>query len=285
MSYRVVPRLKILETRRSDVSLHPGDVGWEPRLDHDGRVCAYTRADDGKGCVYVPGLASYQFSNGEQFVEALPEGDASANAIAEAFHRVALPMALHSGGYEVLHASAVSNARGVHVLCGASQSGKSTIAHALGSRGLEIWADDAVAFRADDGVITAVPLPFALRLRAEAADFFGVPADVERDASGKFEVLRQQAIGPRPVASVSLLERGQDSIIARLSSPESLPAVLYHAFYFSLDDPSVRRRMSTQFVELIASVPVFRVSLSPKLDAMAGLLDEFQQRVLAATTP
>ena len=161
----------------------------------------------------------------------------------------------------MLHASAVSDARGVHVFCGASRSGKSTIAYALGRRGFEVWADDAVAFDADDGGITAIPLPFALRLRSEVADFFELPTRIERHANGKTEALRHQAVGPREIASVSLLERGPNSTIARLSAPESLPAVLYHSFYFSLDDSSIRRRMSTQFLELIARAPVFRVSL------------------------
>jgi hypothetical protein len=39
--------------------------------------------------------------------------------------------------------------------------------------------------------------------------------------------------------------------------------------------------MGTQFLELIAEVPVFRVSLRPGLDALADLLDALEQGVLA----
>lgn len=280
MSYPELPRLRIVQGSPPDPPAF-GDPEWEPRLDHDGRVCAYTRAVDGSGWLYLPGLACYRFTTESGCIEALPERDAPADTIAEAFYRVALPMALHAAGYEVLHASAVSDARGVHVFCGASRSGKSTIAYALGRRGFEVWADDAVAFKADGEEITAMPLPFALRLRGEVADFFELPTGNRRQANGKTEALRHQAVGPREIASVSLLERGPNSTIARLSAPELLPAVLYHSFYFSLDDPSVRQRMSTQFLELIAGVPMFRVLLRPGLDAMGGLLDDLEQRVLA----
>jgi hypothetical protein len=192
-------------------------------------------------------------------------------------------MALQAMGHEVLHASAVSDARGVHIFCGASRSGKSTVAYALSRRGFDIWADDAVAFKADHGGVTATPMPFALRLRGEVAEFFEVPKRSKRPANGKIEALRHQAVGAREIASVSVLEPDRNATIARLSAAESLPAVLYHAFYFSLDDPSVLRRMSTQFLELIARVPLFRVSLRPGLDAMAGLLDELEERVLTST--
>jgi hypothetical protein len=285
LSSTQVPRLRVVQGSPPDSPAFAGDLGWEPHLDHDGRVCAYTRAVDGGGWLRLPGIAWFRFPIEGGYIEARPEGDAPADTIEDVFYRVALPLALQAAGHEVLHASAVTDARGVHVFCGASRSGKSTLAFALGRRGFEIWADDAVAFRVQGGGVTAVPLPFALRLRGEVTDFFDVPARTGREGKGKTETLRHQAAGPREIATVSLLERGRSSTIARLSGRESLPAVLYHSFYFSLDDPSIVRRMGTQFLELIAEVPVFRVSLRPGLDALADLLDALEQRVLAPRLP
>jgi hypothetical protein len=93
-------------------------------------------------------------------------------------------------------------------------------------------------------------------------------------------MLRHQASGLREIASVSLLERGPNSTIVPVSAQESLPAVLYHSFYFSLDDPSIVRRMGRQFLDLVAEVPMFRVSMRPGLDALADMLDALEQRVL-----
>ena len=233
---------------------------------------------EGVSWLYLPGLAYFRLWPGNGYVEAFPEPEASASIVVEAFYRIALPMALQAAGYEVLHASAVSDTTRVHVFCGASRSGKSTIAHALSNRGFRAWADDAVAFSAHDGQATAIPLPFALRLREEVADFFGVhrPSDhTERKA----EVLRGQEGRPLEIASILLLERGPDSSVVRLSGHQALPGVLYHSFFVSLDQ-AVRQRMSTQFLDLVATVPVFRVSVGPALDTVAELLDYLERRVL-----
>ena len=258
-----------------------GDPEWDAHLDHEGRICAYTRAVDGSGWLYLPGLAGYRFPAEDGCIEARPEVDASPDMVTDAYYRVALPMALQAAGYEVLHASAVGDGRGLHLFCGASRSGKSTIAYALGRRGFQVWADDAVAFKVGAGGITAIPVPFVLRLRGEVADFFEVPTR-NRQANAKTEALRDQGVGPREIASISLLERGRNSTIARLSASESLPAVLYHSFYFSLQDSFILQRMATQYLELVAGVPLFRVSLRPGLDALADLLDDLERRVLRA---
>jgi len=279
LSATQVPRLRIVQGSLPDSPAFASGLGWERHLDHEGRVCAYTRAADGNGWLRVPGLACFRFLTDDGYIEARAEADASADRIRDTYYRIALPLALQAAGHEVLHASAVSDARGVHVFCGASRSGKSTLAYALGRRGFEMWADDAVAFNVDGRGIAAVPLPFVLRLREEVAEFFDVPTRIGQ-SDGKTEMLRHQASGPREIASVSLLERGRSSTIAPVSAQESLPAVLYHSFYFSLDDPSIVRRMGTQFLELVAEVPVFRVSMRPGLDALAEMLDALEQRLL-----
>jgi hypothetical protein len=233
---------------------------------------------NGANWLYLPRIGWYRFS--DQWVDAFPDQDAPADAIQEAFIRVALPMALQASGCEVLHASAVSEPRGVHLFCGASRAGKSTIAFALSRRGFEVWADDAVAFTAADGRAVAIPLPFAVRLRSEVANFFGVSTRRERRPGAKSETLSDQASRRRDIASVSLLERGHEVAMQRLSPGNALPAVLYHSFYFSLEDPNVRRRMSTQFLELVAAVPVFRISLPVGLAGMNDVLDDVEARVL-----
>jgi hypothetical protein len=272
-----LPRLRILSRRPLDAPTLEG-VDWEIHLDHAGQVCAYTSTLNGADWLYLPRLAWYRFSDGG--VEAYPDEDAHESTLREAFARIALPMALQVSGREVLHASAVSAPGGVHVFCGASRAGKSTIAFALSRRGFEVWADDAVAFTVEDGRAVAIPLPFALRLRPEVADFFGVPTRSDRQSSRKSETLRHKASGSRGIASVSLLERGLGVAVGRTSPGDALPAVLYHSFYFSLNDPEVLRRMSMQFLELVASVPVFRVSLPVGLNEMNDVLDEFERRVL-----
>lgn len=274
-----VPRLRIDRGRPPDFRSSIGLPSCEAHLDRNGIIAAYTFAREGDDWLYLPGLAYFRLLPGNGYVDAFPDPAASASTVADAFYRIALPMALQAAGHDVLHASAVSDAARVHVFCGASRSGKSTIAHALSTRGFRPWADDAVAFTAHEGQAIATPLPFALRLRDDVADFFGVPRP-RGHAERKAEVLRGQAGRPLEIASISLLERGPDSSIARLSGHEALPGVLYHSFYVSLDEQEVRGRMSMQFLELVATVPVFRVSVPSALDAVAEMLDELERQVL-----
>jgi hypothetical protein len=280
MPHYELPRLTISQESPSDYLATADDPAWEPRLDHQGLVCAYTRLTAGSGWLYIPGLAGYRFTNGAKTVEACPEPGASSDLIVEAYQRLALPMALQAGNHEVLHASAVRTGAGVHVFCGASRAGKSTLAYALSRRGLEVWADDAVAFSVIRGAVIAVSLPFALRLRGDVAKRY----DASGRAGGpsdKIETLRLQGDKSAPIASVWILEREPASSIMQLPPSEALPAVLYHSFYFSLKKPAVRRRMAAQFLDLVAQVPVYRLSYAGELDQPETLLDELHTRLVS----
>jgi len=277
-----LPPLTIARGRPRDFPASVDD-GWEVHYDHRGHPCAYTRAIARGGWLHIPGLARYRFEANGADLEAFPEPGVTAGVVREGYFRVALPMALLAMGHEVLHASAVRRAGSVHVFCGASHAGKSTLAYALSLRGFEVWADDAVAFTRRDGTLTALPLPFALRLRPDAAEFFR-PGGVRASADGKTEALRHQPTEPLRIGSVSVLEEGGGAAITQLRASEALPAVLYHSFYLSLAEQSVQRRMAREFLDLVAGVPVFRVSLGRGLDRIAGLVDDLEQRVLAGSS-
>lgn len=281
MSSLKIPSLTIVRGTPPDAPSSDDDTVWESHRDHHGRVCASTRATDGGGgLLYLPGLAGYRFAAGLPQVEAFPEPGVADDTVTEGYYRVALPLALQAGGYEVLHASGVQDARGVHVFCGASGAGKSTVAYALGRRDFQVWADDAVTFTVRRGRILAVPLPFALRLRNGVARFFEEPGSVSHSMDRKTEVSRHQGSEPLPIASVSLLERSATPSITRLSASHALPSVLYHSFYFSLADNVIRRRMAAQFLELVAGVPIFRISPWSDFSGIDRVLDELEEHVL-----
>src|SRR5207244_4432658 len=91
----------------------------------------------------------------------------------------ASPIILQAIGWEALHASAVLIDQGVVGFCGVSESGKSTLAHALSRLGCPHLADDSLLL--DFGGPTALSrpvvelLPFNARLRLPARAFFGLP--------------------------------------------------------------------------------------------------------------
>jgi hypothetical protein len=251
---------------------------WALRRDRLGGVWGYTRATAGTGCLYLPGIGLYEFVAGSGRVTAVPERQATEASVVDAYYRHALPIALDFHGFQVLHASAARGEQGVHIFCGASHAGKSTLAYALRRRRYEIWGDDAVAIEAERSTFSAVPLPFALRLRDDVAAFFDGAGLVESD-NGRVAALYYNPSEPRPVASVSLLERGSPRIGA-LTASESLPALLANGFYFAPEDKETSTRASAAFLGLIAATPAFRVSLPRELGRLDAFLDELEERVL-----
>src|SRR5882672_7998253 len=149
--------------------------------DHAGAIYAYGEILGEECWMHVPGLASFRFTrDGDEVAAAITDG-AEEELVLDAFRRRVLPMALQVRGREILHASAISSPAGVTALCGASQTGKSTIAFGLNRRGYPLWGDDALAFEISNGEARAVSLPFEIRLRPAAAEFFGhaaIPASV-----------------------------------------------------------------------------------------------------------
>jgi hypothetical protein len=248
----------------------PGVETW---LDRDGAAAAYGGSVAGRHWMFLPGVGSFTFTNQAESVEAFAEEAVSDALVEDSFRRIVLPMALQARGGQVLHASGVVGSDGVVALCAVSETGKSTLAFGLGSRGFRLWADDAVAFELGETDVRALPLPFTLRLRPESAEYFGSNGGSETELGD-----------PAPLAAICVLERlpggdGDPVEIARLDSVEAFPAVLTHAYCFSLKDPDRKRSLVHEYLELVTRVPVFRVRLREGLQRLAAILDAIADAV------
>jgi hypothetical protein len=245
--------------------------------DHEERVCAYGHTVRGVHWMHLPGLASFRFGSGVDGVMAIPQPPIREDRIVDEYRRKVLPMALQALGQEVLHASAVLTQWGVVAMCATTKIGKSTTAFGLSQRGWPLWADDTVVFEKLDGGIKAIPLPFAVRLRPDAAALFdqhlrAASADPGWNGADRMER------GPAPLAALLLLNRSYDSEDAvvhtrRLLSTEAFTDVLTHAYYFRVQDAERKRRMMHQYLELVARVPVFEVRFRPGLKTLSVVLD------------
>jgi hypothetical protein len=249
----------------------PGVEKW---LDNDGSLAAYGGSLGGRHWMVLPYVGSFWFS-GNGNVHAFPNEAVGGDVVEDSFRRIVLPMALQATGVEVLHASAVAGANGVVALCAVSETGKTTIAFGLSQRGFSLWADDAVAVRVSADGVDAVPLPFAMRLRPASAEFFGIsPDDVEPPSTPT----------PGSLATICVLERLSDGdggpvVIDRLGSAEAFPAVLAHAYSFSLADDERKRAMVQEYLEVVARVPVLRVRVRAGLERLPEILDEIEAAV------
>ena len=257
-------RLEIASAGAKAPALPSADeAGVNVWRDDDGAPVAYGGRLDGRGWMVLPGVGAYVFD--DRTVQAFPEDGAGESLVADGYRRTVLPMALQALGREVLHASAVRRPDGVVALCAISGSGKSTLAYGLSRRGHPLWADDAVVLEPTPEGFRTLPLPFTLRLLPASADYFGT------NGSGLEEPAEDA-----PLAAVCVLARvdeGDDVEIERLDSAEAFPAVLTHAYCFSLDDEERKRRMVEAYMELAARVPVFRVRLRAGLERLPAILD------------
>jgi hypothetical protein len=178
----------------------------------------------------------------------------------------------------VLHASGVLMPRGVVALCGASKSGKSTIAYGLYRRGYRLWADDAVAIEVTEPAITAWPLPFDVRLRPATAALFGLGEGAARLA-GPGDSSEPVGRAPAPIGAVCVLGRGAPGsvMLARLKASEAYPALLANAHCFSLEDPARKRLMLDRYLSLVARVPVMALAVPDGLEGLPAILDALER--------
>ncbi len=217
----------------------------------------------------VPGLARFRFGAGGEVV-AHPDAQASPGLLRDAYERCVLPLVVQLRGREVLHASAIRMARGVVALCADSGTGKSTLAVGLSQRGYPVWADDAVGVDTSTTPITAIPLPFEVRLRPASASLL-------RDQRARVDASAE----PVPLSALCVLHRAdrvKHGVAVQALQPSSaLPAVLAHGHCFSLRDLERKRHMVRHYLDLVARVPVFEVRFESGLERLPGILDAIEQ--------
>jgi len=257
-------------------------AGAEVWRDTGGAVFAYCRAEAGQYWMDLPGLATFCFDGDGNQVAASPSPGVAPDTVVEAYWHSALPLVLQARGAEVLHASAVRTPRGVAAFCGASGSGKSTIAYGLHRRGYGLWADDAVALDMSQAGIGAVPLAFDVRLRPASAAFFGLGAEAAR-LTGAGDSGGRVGWAPVPLVAVCVIDRGSrafgDAALTRLRPSTAFPAVLAHAFCFSLQDLGRKRLMLDRYLGLVARVPVFELGFGEGLAGLAAVLDAIERAI------
>jgi hypothetical protein len=205
--------------------------------------------------------------------------------VAEAYSRTVLPLIQQARRGQVLHASGVRTTSGVVAFCGTSGTGKSTIAYGFARRGYPLWGDDAICFATSESGVESIPLPFDLLLRAETRSFFETASDsvTSSDANGV-------ATEPRRLAAVCVLQ-ACDTRPSSTGSPEASVRItaltfaaaftmtLEHAYSFGLSDKDQRARLVDNYLELVASTPVYDVRFEHGLEQLGSVLDRIEQRL------
>jgi hypothetical protein len=261
------------------------DPGVQTWRENNGTVCAYGYVASGLHWMYFPGLGSYCFSSHSDEVIAFPQPSTHSDWIWDTYYRSVLPMALQVVGKEALHASGIQTEEGTIAFCAISESGKSTIAYGLSRRGYRLWADDAVVFEISDRVVSTLPLPFRIRLRPAAAQYFGCPQTDARSPT-RDDFVSQVEVKPAPLAGVCLLERKESSELVEIQRAlpiRAFPAVLSHAYCFSLQNRERKQRMMHAYLGLVRKVPVYTIRFLGGLEKLPQILDAIEQEIVYAS--
>jgi hypothetical protein len=285
MTGSTVPPLIVVDSSEpvSDIPDSSADV--EVCLDAQGEVLGYCRVVDGQPRMNVPNLAAFHYDRDLGQVRAVLHRPLSLESIIETYQHCVLPVMLPALGTEVLHASAVAGRKGVAAFCGVSGAGKSTIAAALTHRGYHIWADDAVAIDTTEPEPRAIPLPFAVRLRADSARF--LKAVGHRETPVAATPIRTE---PAPLAMLCLLRRTPEATdtvaIERVAAAPACRALLTHAYCFSVKNLTRKRRTVGNYLKMIGRVPTYEIRFRPGLQHLSQVLDAIEEVVgLSLTHP
>jgi hypothetical protein len=242
--------------------------------DLSGSVCAYGYVGPGADWIRWPGFVAFRFDQHGTF-EAFPEGPADPRRILDLSRRVVEPLVLQALGWETLHASAVRTPAGIVAFCGERETGKSTIAYSLSRRGYPQHSDDSVVLQVTSRGITGLRLPFGVRLRREAASFFGFEADA-RQLQDVVPITAADGdrMSTEPLSALFVLRRVQDAepVVERLTSAGALTALLAHAHCFNPKDAGSRRRLLENYLEMAAAVPVYELRFGAGLDRLPSVL-------------
>ena len=242
---------------------------WPGKEGH-GTVRAY-RAGDSYWLEW-PGIARFTFTLGHATTRAMLWPGADRAVVTDVFERFVVPLVLHAGGREALHASAISRGTSAVAFCAPSGTGKSTVACALAMRGHTVVTDDGLLV--EDGTPPRVQaVTTDVRLRPESSAHFGLSPTVGRSVlgAGQFKSARAATLG-----GIMVLDRRphrSDPVIARLAGGEALAAVLGHAHCLDPTDDARRARTVARYLEIIASVPVWRLIYPTGFDTLDATLD------------
>jgi hypothetical protein len=257
------------------LEIAPPAENLEARLADADRLCRWLDCSDNlslwstvredRTYLVAPGCALYAVH--EDRVVATPSGVGVAGMIEDVYWRSVLPLVLQRGGVQVLHASAVVGPRGVVAVCGRSGSGKSTIAYGLSLRGHRLWSDDAVVVSSADPPRSAA-LAGSLRLLPDVREHFGVSTSAILLPN---EVGEQRALSMILVLDRGLDEPGNGSLGRTLTAGEALAAVVEHAYCF--DFGQAKRELASDYLALVAEVPVIRVRRPRGLEKLESWLD------------
>ncbi|HZQ07905.1 MAG TPA: hypothetical protein VFD70_15075 [Anaerolineae bacterium] len=233
-------------------------------------------------CITYPNVGTFLAQSGSRLTID-PAPDVDGDELRLTILGPALAMLLHQRGLLVLHASAVESQGRAIAFLGGSGWGKSTLAAALYTHGLELLADDLVPIAfGRDGVPRTFPGFPQLKLYPDAARAAQVNPDtlprLLPHSDKRAHRLHTHFANPAiPIGCLYILDEGDELAIAPLTPAEALIELVRHSFLARLlQDTHTAVPHLEQCTRLIARVPIRRVRRVYELDALDALVERIQ---------
>jgi hypothetical protein len=166
----------------------------------------------------------------------------------------------------VLHAAVLAGRSGAVVLCGGTQTGKSTLTVAGVARGLHYLSDDMAILDVD--AVTVEPFARPIMLRAGGRRLLhqravlresDLPPDSEEETFVAAGRVGRVATEPLPVVAVAVIGRGDDPALEPLSPAATLQALVSHCVTLESDGAA----RFAELARLAGSCPGWSVSVDP----------------------
>ena len=227
-------------------------------------------------------VGAIQFDTSSRAISAYPQDGIDFRIFERTLVHDWLPVVYPTWGMQVLHASAaVHLPRGIVVaFAGVTGAGKSTLGYGLSQRpGWQQIADDSLAFTIRDEKIRILSIPNTVRLRSASAVHYGQQAyshepldwpDMELGLDTVFFVEKKGGSEIKP---------GSQSRVVPISSVQTFPLLLQHAYALTLKFPEHNKRLLRDYLRLALEVAAFRLVFHKSFSALDETLDAVERQV------
>lgn len=177
-------------------------------------------------------------------------------------------------GREPLHGTSLAfNGRSIGLL-GVSGMGKTTLSQFLLENEWKLISDDMIVPSRDEPPLLEPGLPRLKVLRDNVCDSCGVLMDFQREKSVVFPPAEKIVTQRLPLASLVILERGNQNapILKRVSGTAGFPLLLAQVYNTCYHGEGRKAVQMKELVRLMDQVPLFKLTLPPRERFSNGLL-------------
>lgn len=228
-----------------------------------------------KSSVYLRGIAEFHIEDGESIL-IFPHEKIDLKKLVFSVLNFPLAVCMAQRGYIALHASTVKKKDHTILFCGASHSGKSTLAYAFKQEGWKILTEDICIIDPNSKkVLSSHP---SIKLSKEASYFFGLSnekAEISKKRIRSNYVISNQKFMKSNIDYCFFLNWNEKGSIKSLSNEEIISEIQKYSFAASKKDNSIH------IMQLIKNIKFKKLNITKdfsKIFQVVDLVENFARK-------